>query len=138
MLTDTPKSLESNAKSPVKIALKSSVQQDEDKLGEVIVDDDYKQGSTDTSCETPPCASVCAQNSSASARAPAAGMTSKEINEKKGWFSWLDPNRGPKVDKGGSRKRKPSKIPRRTIRRRGQKRTIRRRRNKKGTQKRRK
>ena len=145
MLTDTPKSLESNAKSPVKIVLKSSVQQDEDKLGEVIVDDDYKQGSTDTSCETPPCASVCAQNSSASARAPAAGMASVEINIKKnnrGYFSKFfdvfDANRGPKVDKGGSRKRKPSKIPRRTIRRRGQKRTIRRRRNKKSTQKRRK
>ena len=161
MITDTPKLLESNAKSPVKNALKSSDKEDEDKLGEVILDDDYKQGSTDTSCETPPCASVCAQNSSTLAPAPA-GLTTKELDKGNRGFlsgflplvSFLDARRRPvypreedsmyhKVGKGGSRKRNPSKIPRRTIRRRAprrsQKRTIRRqRRNKKGTQKRRK
>lgn len=161
MLTDTPKSLESNAKSPVKKELKSSDKEDEDKLGEVILDDDYKQGSTDTSCETPPCASVCAQNISTSARPPA-GLTTEELDKgNRGILSgflplvsFLDARRRPvypreedsmyhKVGKGGSRKRNPSKIPRRTIRRRAprrsQKRTIRRqRRNKKGTQKRRK
>jgi hypothetical protein len=54
MINDREKATLSPSKSPA-----TTADTDEDKLGEVIVDDDYKQGSDDTSCETPPCSGVC-------------------------------------------------------------------------------
>ena len=81
---------------------------------------------------------------SSESRSSVATSYSPEDQQNIGWIAWLS-NRFNANRRGGSptRKRKPSKIPRRTTRRRttrrSQKRTIRRqRRNKKGTQKRRK
>ena len=172
MITDRAKSIQTASQSPV--TSKLLAQQDEDKLGEVIVDDDYKQDSNDTSCETLQCSSVCtdiekqamealvkasrfrlnppssmlkrplygrkksqigtdgvfrsSQRPTASVyprlskkTAQTAKAPRKEVQPNKRWGLW-----------GGqkTRKRKPSKKPRRTIRRQQ--------RNKKGTQKRRK
>ena len=196
MINDSEKAILSPSKSPA-----TTADTDEDKLGEVIVDDDYKQGSDDTSCETPPCSGVCdnldqrdmdminnvfrlqnARSISNSTFSNKKNMTSKAprkiiiptpvsrrfYSSKNETSTALKDILNPPSDsravivkrkttgkvpsvysrlyssariKGGSRKRKPSKIPRRTIRRRatkhGQKRTIRRqRRNNKRTQKR--
>lgn len=135
MIQDDDNTITSPNKSPPNAVARASTEGEyEDQLGEVAIDDTftYNSAEANTSCESKIGGGVCGVVGTI--------KPGKSPRETKPRGLDFEPYKGGGIP---TRKRKSSKIPRRTIRRRAprrtQKRTIRRqRRNKKGTQKRRK